>query len=111
MDKVSDSDIEYGDDTKYYYNGQLYTGVIIEYGDSGDVLSECEVNEGLMHGRWINYYPGGGTRIIDVYKHGYHTESTEYDRNGTISSKWSINDEDEPWFNMVKRRLGEIDDS
>ena len=112
MNKVPDSDIEYGDDRKYYHNGRLFTGTIIEYGDSGVVLSECEVNEGLMHGHWVNYFLSGALRMVEEYKHGFLVEGIAYDEHGNTREKWSIYDEDDdPWFNIVKRRLREIDAS
>ena len=56
---ISWGDLERTGDDRYFYRGQLFTGLATRKYDNGKTLAEVQFKDGLMHGKYFRWHKDG----------------------------------------------------
>lgn len=74
----------------YYYDGNPYSGKLIEVDSQNNCTGEIELIDGLKHGRSVYYFQDGSIKRTAEYKKGvYHGLVVQYFENGTMFSRFN----------------------
>ena len=82
--RVEDSELDYGPDLIFTYQGQLFTGIAYE-DVPGKWLSEVCYRDGMQDGPAREWYPSGALRSETYYyENASHGTSREWDESGRL---------------------------
>ncbi len=75
-------------DGKFFHNGKLFSGLIYQDYFFGGREGEGHCVDGLVHGKWTDYYRNGKRRYVRNYTSGIETGPyTEYFESGNIKEE------------------------
>ncbi|GAB3442562.1 hypothetical protein GCM10027570_09670 [Streptomonospora sediminis] len=91
--RVHDDDTESDEDGFVLYNGEPFTGEVIETNKEGDVVSLVTYKMGIEHGPWVEWY-SNGQKMVEGHNHQGSAVGTwkKWHKNGVISEERIHND-------------------
>lgn len=95
--RVNIDDTDQDDALRYVYNGELFTGEVVEMDKAGNVVGLTTVREGIPHGPDLGWYPDGRLegetqvvdgRVVGTSRHwhpnGQLSEERDFDHRGHL---------------------------
>ncbi len=74
---------------KYYYDGDLYSGLLLGYNEAGDLINKAEITQGQRDGLFEQWWDNGQRRMVAEFREGeYDGEVICYYENGALYSKF-----------------------
>ena len=87
MKQITVKDLDYEDDGRVSYEGQLFTGLATDYWASGQLAAEVNYVDGLIDGEVKERHQNGVLKEVSFYRKGEMNEKTEMHENGQIKLK------------------------
>ena len=118
MNRVNISEIDFNDDYSYTYKGEAFTGVVMEHGPAGELISEMSfvdgvkegpirewyksgakrseknLHHGALHGVSMEWFETGKPKKREVAELGILLESDEWDEDGTLVATYRLSEND-----------------
>lgn len=85
-----------------YCNGFAH-GLCKQWYNSGQLQIRWTAHQGAAHGEYTEWYPDGTVKIIANYIHGVEISITEYDQQGEVSLRRSL-DPSSPQYQYAMNR-------